>query len=277
MMSSGHAAVRFREADAERHAADIYGLRVTARALPSEFDDNFHLVAEDGAGTVLKVMHPDRDAAFVAMQCAALAHLASRAPDLLLPRVVRTQGGEPFTTVAAPGADRRLVWMVTYAPGTPLVHARPRTAALLRGLGRFLGRMDVALADFSHAATERTLLWDFARSGWIREHLGLLADPPRRALVEGILARYDTDVAPALPGLRHSVVHHDANDHNVLVAGGRGGAREVVSLIDFGDMLRTATVAEVAVAAAYALLGESDLLAAAAAVVAGYHESHPLR
>ena len=47
-------------------------------------------------------------------------------------------------------------------------------------------------------------------------------------------------------------------------------------MIDFGDMHRGLTVAEPAIAAAYAILGELDPLAAAAAVVAGYHGAFPL-
>jgi len=79
-----------------------------------------------------------------------------------------------------------------------------------------------------------------------------------------------------LPSLRRSVVHNDANDYNVLVSHSRREPREVVSVIDFGDMLHTITVAEVAVAASYALLSKRDPLAAAAQVVAGYHSVFPL-
>ena len=47
-------------------------------------------------------------------------------------------------------------------------------------------------------------------------------------------------------------------------------------LLDFGDMHHGLLVAEPAVAAAYALLGQEDPLAAAAAVVGGYHAAFPL-
>jgi len=50
----------------------------------------------------------------------------------------------------------------------------------------------------------------------------------------------------------------------------------VVSLIDFGDMHEGFTVGEPAVAAAYAILGKQDPLAAAGALLAGYHQVLPL-
>ena len=76
------------EGDATRLAASLYGLDAWARALPGEFDDNFRLTASDGRSFVLKAMHPARERGLVAMQCAALAHLEARAPQLPLPRVV---------------------------------------------------------------------------------------------------------------------------------------------------------------------------------------------
>jgi Ser/Thr protein kinase RdoA (MazF antagonist) len=77
---------------------------------------------------------------------------------------------------------------------------------------------------------------------------------------------------PSLLRLRRSVIHNDANDHNVLV-----GADRVTGLIDFGDMVESASVGELAVAATYAMMGCGDPLAVTAELVAGYHEQFPLR
>jgi 4-aminobutyrate aminotransferase-like enzyme/Ser/Thr protein kinase RdoA (MazF antagonist) len=271
-----HAPVRCTEQQAERVASDLYGLRAAARALPGEYDDNFRLISDSGASYVLKVMHPGQDRRLVDLQCRALEHLGQRAPALPVPRLVRTRAGEDCAETDAAGGARRLVWLLTYVPGRLLAEARPHTGALLSGLGRFLGELDAALADFSHPAARRELKWDFARAGWVAGHLDLIREPARRALVERVLSLYEVEVVPALAALRQAIVHHDANDYNVLVAGERAEPREVAGLIDFGDMLHTATVAEVAVAAAYALLGKADPLGAAAEVVAGYHAALPL-
>ncbi len=72
------------------------------------------------------------------------------------------------------------------------------------------------------------------------------------------------------------MVYGDANDYNVLVGKALPLPRKVVSVIDFGDMHETVTVSEVAIAAAYAILGEENPLRAAAEVVSGYHRAFPL-
>jgi Ser/Thr protein kinase RdoA (MazF antagonist) len=276
------------EAEAVELARELYGLGVAAKALPGEYDDNFHLrplhegvgaqpeMAVPRAGFVLKVMHPAREESFIDMQCRALQHLAQRAPQLTLPRVLLNRNGEAFAAITAADGTQRLVWLLTYVPGTMLVKARPHSRELLQSLGQFLGEMDRALLDFSHAAARRELKWDLARAGWIRNHVQLIGDASRRALVEKFISLYEGEVAPALPRLRRSVVYGDANDYNVLAGEPLPLPRKVVSVIDFGDLHETVTVSEVAIAAAYAILGKENPLRAAAEVVAGYHRAFPL-
>src|SRR6266436_6684485 len=269
------------EAEAVELARELYGLSVSAKALPGEYDDNFHLTPRDLAGTqprlaaplsnpytenetagtefVLKVMHPARERSFIDMQCRALQHLAERAPQLTLPRVILNRRGEAVAAVQADGTAR-LVWLLTYVPGTMLVKALPHSAELLQSLGQFLGTLDAALADFEHPEVGRELKWDLARAGWIREHLHLIRDVSQRALIEKFLALYDAEVVPALPELRRSVVYGDANDYNVLVGPALPLPRKIVSVIDFGDMHETVTVSEVAIAGAYAILGKENPL-----------------
>jgi 4-aminobutyrate aminotransferase-like enzyme/Ser/Thr protein kinase RdoA (MazF antagonist) len=307
------------ETEAVRFAFELYGLEVTAKALPGEYDDNFHLTAikktksravahkassspfafnelspgpanapphapgslgpsmtRDGSAFVLKVMHPAREESLIDLQCRALQHLASRAPQIDLPRVCLTKTGEPFASVALADGSSRLAWLLTFVPGTVMASAKPHTAELLASLGTLLGDIDSALVHFSHPAAQRDLKWDFARAGWIREHLQLIADPERRALVEKFLALYDAEVVPVMGRLRRSVVYGDANDYNVLVGEPWPTPRRAISVIDFGDMHETFTVSEVAIAAAYAILGKKEPLRAAAAVVAGYQLAFPL-
>jgi Ser/Thr protein kinase RdoA (MazF antagonist) len=71
--------------------------------------------------------------------------------------------------------------------------------------------------------------------------------------------------------LRRSVIHGDANDYNVLVDRDR-----VVGVIDFGDMVYSWTIGNLAVALAYVVLGKDKPFAAAQHVVDGYTQEFPL-
>jgi len=258
-------------------ARELYDLDVTATSLPGEYDDNFHLIATDGAHSVLKVMHPARQRSFIDLQCQALVHLTKHAEGVVLPRVIPTQRGELQTEIKATDGTRRLVWLLTFVPGTVLARVCPHSEELLTSLGRLLATIDSGLQSFSHPAAQRELKWDLSAAGWIREHLNEIASPPRRLLVRKFLTVYDSEIVPALGRFRRSVIYGDANDYNVLVSDPWPPPRKAVSVIDFGDMHYGMTVSEVAIAAAYATLGKRDVLQAAASVIAGYHEVFPLQ
>jgi len=264
------------EAEAARLARELYGLEAAARALPGEYDDNFHLTSADGHAFVLKVMHPARERSFIDLQCRALTHLAQRAPQLPMPRVTPNRSGEQFTSIVAADGSTRLVWLLTFLDGTVLAEVRPHTPELLGDLGRFLGEMDAALQSFTHVAAHRELKWDSSRAGWIKDYVKHIAGSKRRALVEKFLALYEAEVVPVLPRLRRGVIYGDANDHNVLVSDPWLQPRKVAGVIDFGDVHYGLTASEPAIAAAYAILGKEDPLEAAAATVAGYHGAFPL-
>jgi 4-aminobutyrate aminotransferase-like enzyme/Ser/Thr protein kinase RdoA (MazF antagonist) len=258
---------------AARIAREVYGLAATIRVLPGEYDDNFHLQAADSRAFVLKLMHPAREESFVDMQCRAFTHLAGRAPHLALPRVTPTAKEELYTRITLEDETSRLVWMLSYLPGTMLAETKPHTPEMLQSLGRLLAEIDLALRDFVHPGAQRFLKWDLSRSNWARDYLAHIADPERRGLAKRFLNLFEEEAVPRFPLLRRSVIYGDANDHNALVD---LHTKRVVSVIDFGDMHEGFTVGEPAIAAAYAILGKDDPLAAAGSVLGGYHGILPL-
>jgi 4-aminobutyrate aminotransferase-like enzyme/Ser/Thr protein kinase RdoA (MazF antagonist) len=267
------------EVEAVRLARDLYGLEASATPLPGEHDNNFHLVTRDGRSFVMKVMHPAREQSFIEMQVRALQHLAEHLPQRQLPRVVPTTNGHPFTPITANDNDStaRFVWLLTFVKGTVLAQARPQSLELLQSVGRLLGEIDKALADFSHPGALRELKWDSSRPLWIREFIPHVVDAHRRKLVEHFIGLFESQVIPVMPKLRRSVIYGDANDYNVLVSDPWPQPREALAVIDFGDLHHGLTVSESAIASAYAILGKRDLLPAAAAVIFGYNSAYPLR
>ena len=63
-----------------------------------------------------------------------------------------------------------------------------------------------------------------------------------------MLDRFDS-IAPQFPDWRWQVVHNDLNPHNVLCA--PDAPDRIAGVLDFGDMVRTPLVCDLAVAAAY--------------------------
>jgi len=302
-------APRLSTADAERLARDLYGLDAAATPLPSERDQNFLLVSVGDLLTgdlgparyVLKIANATEDRVMLEAQNAAMAHVAARVA--LCPHTLPARSGDLIAAVPGGG---HFVRLVTYVEGIPLAEVRGRTPALFESLGRAVGRLDRALEGFDHPAIHRDFHWDLARAAAvIEEHLPRVTDRGDRQIVERVTRAALQATEPHAAAFRRSAVHHDANDWNVLVSstpdgdripypipvGGSGGSDtvsdpvsdpsrlpgpEVVGIIDFGDMVHSWTVADPAVAVAYAMLDAADPHGVAEAVIHGYQSEHPL-
>lgn len=272
---------------AEALARDFYNLDAHAEALPSERDQNFLLMRTDGRRFVLKIANPEEDRAILEMQNAAMLHLADREPGLA-PVVLPNAGGDFISEVGVAGDEiahgkaRHFVRLVSFIEGVPLAKVRPHSAELLRDLGRAVARLTKGLEDFDHPAADRPFPWDL-RGGRdvVRRHAHLIEAPSRRALVDYFLDWFERTAGSKLGRLRMGVIHNDANDWNVIVSRPAGeadsfGRRQVAGIVDFGDMVRSFTISDLAVACSYAMLDKDDPVAAAACAAAGYHALTPL-
>ena len=274
----------FTPLDASAIVQTLYGLHTEARSLPGERDYNFLLQTANEETFVLKIAPLDEPQEVLDLQNKALAYIATTDPSLHIPRICSLISGETIARIEDRNGDMHFARLLTYVPGKHLAEIKPHTPALLSRLGTMMGRFDAALQNFTHPAAERTLKWDVRNALWIRNYLHYIAKPQRRTLVEHFLTYFEDYVLPILPTLRTSIIHNDANDYNVLVGCDKGQQassqkskpEQVLSIIDFGDMIHTSIVCEPAIAAAYAMLSKADPLAVAASVVAGYHEALPL-
>ena len=273
--------------DARALARHLFGIDGDASPLPGEIDWNYR-VAGSGGDFVLKLGPVARRPVFELIS-GAVAHLRGSAVEGSVPRpvpvrasgteeapscpAVRNAGAEgtrPHPAVAA--FDHRgaphVASVCTYVAGIPLADLRPRAMPVLESLGALLAELDGALADFDHPALARDFPWRMESAPeTVRARLGDLAAD--RELVSATLDRALRRLRPLRGDLPVSVIHNDANDHNVIVRPSLRGTR-LAGLIDFGDVVRGWRVAEVAIAATYAMLGLPDPLEAACAAVRGY-------
>jgi len=258
---------QFTAAEAEQLALREYALAATASALPSERDQNFLLATALGARFVLKFAKADEARAVLEFQNAMLAWVAARAPALAVPRLQPRRDGATLGEATDARGRVHYVRLIGFLEGDMYANVHPHDAALLESLGGVLGELDQALAGFAHPAMRRELHWDLRHAAQALEHLPLLSAPQQDVVRRSMGAWRELDWG----ALRQGVIHGDANDHNVLVRGGR-----VVGLIDFGDSVHSALACELAIALAYAMQRQAEPLAAAAHVVRGYHARRPL-
>jgi 4-aminobutyrate aminotransferase-like enzyme/Ser/Thr protein kinase RdoA (MazF antagonist) len=241
-----------------------FGLTGDLLPLPGEHDLNFRFQGQSEA--LLKLHAPDNDPALLDLQIAVLDHLQRVAPDLPVSRQWRLAGQ---ALIPCAGYQARVL---SWLPGQVWAKAA-RNAQSAASLGRLLGRLDRALESFAHPAAARTYGWDIGQADQHNASLWAIEPAEKRVVVAGLLADFKDRIRPTLSDCPRQVIHNDANDYNVLL----DEAGAVCGLLDFGDMVESWRVVELAVACAYALIGAQDPMDAILPLVSAYHAENPLR
>ncbi|MDX1836542.1 aminotransferase class III-fold pyridoxal phosphate-dependent enzyme [Legionella taurinensis] len=259
----------FTPSDAQQLLLEYYRLPAVAAPLPGESDCNFHIKTDAGDEYLLKISRAEDQEAVIELQNSALACLQRFPRPFGFPQLVPLAAGEETGRVFSSQGERCHLRLFTFVQGQLLANT-PCSTALLHQLGRAAGHLTQALAEFRHPAAARPLKWDLRQAEWIENEVQAIDHPDDRRLVSDFLAEFKRDTAPRLPDLRQSIIHGDLNDYNIVVQ-----SRQI-GFIDFGDLLQTATICELAIALAYALMHRSDALAAAMEMIRSYHRVFPL-
>lgn len=259
---------------AEAWAARAFGLYGTATPLESERDQNFLITTPTGR-FVLKISNPTTGREVLELENQAI-RLAFAIPDFDSPQIVKSVDNHSLVEVAE-GPHTWYLRCLTFVDGTPLAEYQPHSTELMYEVGRCLGLLDIELATLNqNPASRRSLRWDLtAARPFVENAIQEMPDRDRSDLLLKMLARVEA-IAPRWEQLPKSVIHNDANDRNLLVVANLIDDRIGLGLIDFGDMLFSATVHELAVACAYCAMEKREPLRAIEAVVAGYHHVREL-
>ena len=247
-----------------------YGIAASPSDLPSDRDQNVLLHATSGDRFVLKIANAHESRAVLELECTTMQVLSDTR---LCPQVVRSIDGREIVEHRSPNGTY-FVRVISALPGVPLGAVTLHTNALRRDVGRAVALIDVRLSSLTTAAVKRDMDWDLANAPRVvLRYLPRVNDSALRELITSLVDVYTRDVVPRLPSLRRSLIHGDANDYNVLVD---PITQRVSGVIDFGDMVVSHTVNDLAIAMAYVALSADEPLPAVAQVVAGYHAVHPL-
>ena len=144
---------------------------------------------------------------------------------------------------------------------------------LIGNFGEAVGLLNTHLLDMkSDIIQGRELFWDMKLTMLNLEKASFIKNPEDRKVVKYYLDLFEHIVVPIQNNLRHSIIHSDLNDNNILVED-----QSVTGIIDFGDITYSPLVYEVAIALTYIMLAnENDPFEKAMAFLQGYHKILPL-
>jgi 4-aminobutyrate aminotransferase-like enzyme/Ser/Thr protein kinase RdoA (MazF antagonist) len=161
--------------------------------------------------------------------------------------------------------------LLSYVAGDLLSEVE-QTNTVLQSFGALLAIMDKELQPcYEPLVIAKENSWDLQHLNLNRPLLTHIDDPSDRNLVDYFFLQFNENVVPEAHKLRKSLLHNDANDHNVTVSEDR-----VTGIFDFGDLAYSWLINEVAIGLTYAMMDKEFPLQSAAEVLKGYHEVLPL-
>ncbi len=256
-----------------------YQLTGQLKELPGYLDQNLLLTGAGGQRYIVKIANSGESRLELEMQNGAMIHLTKKG--LPVPQPVANSDGGDVTDICSAAGQTFYLRLLTFLPGVFYADLPPAavTATLWSDLGHFVATVDRSLADFQHPGAYRYLIWDLAQGYGVcqtRKHLlGTAGSREQSDLIDYFLRLYQTQTMPLLSQLPQGIIHNDANDMNLLVDD-RLQPTRITGLIDFGDMVHSHVVNDLAITAAYALMNQPEPLETLSVLVAGYHQVRPL-
>jgi Ser/Thr protein kinase RdoA (MazF antagonist) len=245
-----------------------YGLEGNLEPLASERDQNYLLHEASGDEFVLKIANSSEDAAVTDFQVAGLLHLEQQHPDIPVPRVIRTNDGHPHFRIHSEDGREHTLRLLSWLPGTPLEKLEPRPN-VAHQLGQSLAELGKGLRKFEHAASDYPLLWDIKQAGHLISVLEHVPDEAWRNICRDRLEKFVENVEPRLRQCRSQVIFNDLNWGNVL-ADAKDPDR-IAGIIDFGDMVKSPLIIDIAVACAYLCKNDDPPLSDVLVFLRGYY------
>jgi hydroxylysine kinase len=231
--------------DIEAFVRERYGIDGRAERLTGERDENFRLHTGTGAGYVLKVSPAGESDPLADLPVAVLLHLERTATSIPVPRVIRTLDGRTRSQIVDSLGIARTANLCTYIPGKLLSTAGTRTSAQRRACGTMLARLAKALSTFEHEACQRTIPWDLRQVPALASLIPSVPDLPDVEFLRQFVVEFTARISPRLVNLRSQFVHNDFNARNIIID--PDDESRIVGIIDFGDAVHTALIADVAV------------------------------
>jgi len=261
--------MKFSDDNLRNFLREHYGLEAELSALAGELDLNFFVQSIDGHRFILKIANQNELRENLELQNAVIHHLSGKNLVPEVSKIVKAKDGSEIVQIMENKSSPRWVRLLTWIDGRVFAKVNPQTSILYQRLGELCGKLCLSLSDFEHPGAHRFMKWDLAQASWIKPHLQNFTGD-RLVLMNYFYSLFEERVIPAFPRLRQSVIYNDANDYNVLVSHDLTDPH-VPGVIDFGDVVYTHTINELAIAIAYAIMDKPDPLETACDVVRGFN------
>lgn len=255
----------FKKFEIKKIVYDIFGFSVDVKNLDSDRDQNFYLHTSSNEEFVLKIYNSNESIDVIDLQSNVLDHFQNNQSQLITaPKIINTINGGKVGRIKKNNLEYCLR-LVSYVRGCQLKDVDQGLVSYY-DLGSFIGELYKVLDSFSDPNAKRKIPWDISNIEFLKNRLTMYSDSKKKSIISYFIKSYEDKIVRNNNVLPKSIIHNDCNDHNIIVK----NYNTIYGVIDFGDMVYSYTVAEPAVAIAYAVLGKKKMFEITGQMLKGY-------
>ncbi len=230
------------------------------------YSNQKYLLEDDKDNKYILKIYSDHEELSIAKEESRILEAIKDKLDFYIPVAHRDIKGNIFTKIA----DNEAI-LLKYIEGE-FIGDLDQNDNLLFDFGECIGKLHRALEDQESKYIEsRINFWDLKNAHINYEKSAYIKDPSLKKHVDYYFNNFHTRVLPEIHKLRHSLIHGDLNDYNILSSGSK-----IKGFIDFGDFCFSPLINEVAIAAAYIMMGKNDPLDSIVELIKGFNKIVPL-
>lgn len=266
---------KFSTAQIAQLLATHYGVDCSSLTdLGSYIDQNILVIDQRGKKSVLKIHDGAEQQEVIECQIKAAAKIAQHLSQLQLPLTVKSPSGNAIEQVADSSGQKYSIRLIHFVEGDMLKDLSEFSSELLEHVGKTVAGTDVALSGYYTAAANRPdIPWDLKNARQVSKLSRYIKCPNKRRLADYFFMKFENEVESVLLDTRKSVVHGDLHRYSMMVT---ADASAVSGIIDFGDLVYTHTICNLAVCLSDIMIDSEDPIVTAGTVVKAYHRQFPI-
>ncbi len=250
-----------------KHLAQYYSLNGKLKPLDSYIDKNYLLLTNENKRFVVKLANPKTELEKIILENSAMQHLVKKSLPISTPKVINTINGDDYTYFKS-GETQWTLRVLTWLDGNLYYQISNPDENTHRSLGKLVGQMTWGLSQFQSPAATRSFKWDLAQLELVATDIHFY-DGEKKRLLEEQLEHFVSYTKPILASLPKQVIHNDCNDYNIVMST-ENGSPVCNGVFDFGDLVYTQRVCDLAVALTYALFNQENILKVTADITESY-------
>lgn len=225
----------------------------------------FRIIDNIGNKYVLKIF-PDKTEWVLAKEESIILEKIGDSLTFKVPQNIKLPDGNRFFEYENDNAK-----LLDYIEGDFIADV-PHSEKLFFSLGEKIAELTIALQSIeSPVYSSRILFWDIQNTHFSLPKIAFIKEPERKKLIQYYIDRFSTFVLPVQHLLRHSIIHGDLNDYNILVDG-----ENISGFLDFGDATYSPMVNDLAIALTYMMLNKENPFEVVLPIIKGYQKHIPL-